>query len=163
MEHLRIPSLPMRARAQATVRVWKIRPEAPCSFADWDPKRLRASGRDGEKVMTESPSALTMLLSRHTRRREFVVGLGSAAAWPPGSRGAAAGAADSCVPYSITSSARKRIDSGMVNPIAFAVFRLMISSNLVGAWTGRSPGFSPRRMRSTYEAACRYWSAKSFP
>jgi putative ABC transport system substrate-binding protein len=32
--------------------------------------------------MTESPSALTMLLSRHTRRREFIAGLGSAAAWP---------------------------------------------------------------------------------
>jgi putative ABC transport system substrate-binding protein len=32
--------------------------------------------------MTESPSALTMLLSRHTRRREFVAGLGSVAAWP---------------------------------------------------------------------------------
>jgi putative ABC transport system substrate-binding protein len=32
--------------------------------------------------MTESPSPLTMLLSRHTKRREFIAGLGSAAAWP---------------------------------------------------------------------------------
>jgi putative ABC transport system substrate-binding protein len=32
--------------------------------------------------MTEPPSALTMLLSRHTRRREFIAGLGVAAAWP---------------------------------------------------------------------------------
>ena len=32
--------------------------------------------------MTESPSPLTMLYSRHTRRREFISGLGSAAAWP---------------------------------------------------------------------------------
>jgi putative ABC transport system substrate-binding protein len=32
--------------------------------------------------MTESPSALTMLLSRHTKRREFIAGFGSAAAWP---------------------------------------------------------------------------------
>jgi putative tryptophan/tyrosine transport system substrate-binding protein len=30
--------------------------------------------------MTESPSALTMLFSRHTKRREFIAGLGSAAA-----------------------------------------------------------------------------------
>ena len=30
-------------------------------------------------VMTESPSALTMLLSRHTRRREFIAGVASAA------------------------------------------------------------------------------------
>ena len=31
--------------------------------------------------MTRSPSSFTMLLSRHTRRREFIAGLG-AAAWP---------------------------------------------------------------------------------
>src|SRR5258708_21912110 len=45
-EYLRNPSLLMRARAQATVRVWKKRPEL----------RLRASGRDGETGMTESQS-----------------------------------------------------------------------------------------------------------
>src|SRR6516164_11855091 len=55
---------------------------APSSLADWDPKRLRASGRGGETVMTESPSPLTMLFSRHTKRRTFIAGLGSAAAWP---------------------------------------------------------------------------------
>jgi putative ABC transport system substrate-binding protein len=32
--------------------------------------------------MTESPSPLTMLFSRHTRRRTFMAGLGGAAAWP---------------------------------------------------------------------------------
>ena len=32
--------------------------------------------------MTESPSPLTMLFSRHTNRREIIAGLGSAAAWP---------------------------------------------------------------------------------
>ena len=56
---------------------------APSSLADWDPKRLRASGRDGETVMTEPPSPLRMLLSRHTKRREFIAGLaGAVAAWP---------------------------------------------------------------------------------
>src|SRR4029453_10969762 len=59
---------------------------APSSFADWDPKRLRASGRDGETVMTESPSPLTMLLSRHTKRREFITLLGVTAAWPLAAR-----------------------------------------------------------------------------
>ena len=33
-------------------------------------------------MTTHSLSALTMLLSRHTRRREFIAALGGAAAWP---------------------------------------------------------------------------------
>ena len=37
--------------------------------------------------MTESPSPLTMLFSRHTRRRTFIAGLGSAPAWPVVARG----------------------------------------------------------------------------
>ena len=45
---------------------------APSSLAVCYPKRLRASGRDRETVMTEPPSPLTMLFSRHTRRREFI-------------------------------------------------------------------------------------------
>ena len=34
---------------------------------------------------------------------------------------------------------------------------------MVGACTGKSAGFSPLRMRSTYPAACRYWSSRSDP
>ena len=49
--------------------------------------------------------------------------------------------------YSITSSARSRIDGGIARPSAVAVLRFTTISNLVGSCTGRSPGFSPRRMR----------------
>jgi hypothetical protein len=51
--------------------------------------------------------------------------------------------------YSITSSAMASSLSGTVSPSALAVLRLITSSYLVGACTGRSAGFSPLRMRST--------------
>src|SRR5262245_11727720 len=51
--------------------------------------------------------------------------------------------------YSITSLACASTDGGRVRPSALAVFRLITSSNFVGVCTGRSPGFSPLRMRST--------------
>jgi hypothetical protein len=41
------------------------------------------------------------------------------------------------------------IDGGMARPSAVAVLRFTTISNFVGNCTGRSPGFSPRRMRST--------------
>src|SRR5829696_924623 len=44
---------------------------APSSFAALSPRRLRASSRDGGGVVNRPPSHLTMLLSRHTRRRAF--------------------------------------------------------------------------------------------
>src|SRR5205085_10734671 len=50
--------------------------------------------------------------------------------------------------HSITSSARTSKVDGTARPSALAVLRLITSSNLVGAWTGRSPGFAPRKMRS---------------
>jgi hypothetical protein len=50
--------------------------------------------------------------------------------------------------HSITSSAVASSEGGTVRPSAFAVLRLITSSNLVGAWTGSSLGFAPCRMRS---------------
>src|SRR6516225_4829412 len=51
--------------------------------------------------------------------------------------------------YWSTLSAMASKFGGVLNPSASAIFRLIVSSYLVGACTGRSPGFSPRRMRST--------------
>src|SRR5262244_3810594 len=65
--------------------------------------------------------------------------------------------------HSMISLASRRNGSGIARPSAFAVLRFTTSSNLVGNWTGRSPGLAPLRMRSTYTAARRYASAKSTP
>ena len=51
--------------------------------------------------------------------------------------------------YSITWSARTSRVSGIFNPSAFAVLRLITSSNLVGRSMGSSLGFVPERMRAT--------------
>src|SRR5262245_65723130 len=50
--------------------------------------------------------------------------------------------------YSMTLSARASSAGDTMRPSAFAVFRLIASSYLFGACTGRSAGFSPLRMRS---------------
>src|SRR5262249_50296273 len=51
--------------------------------------------------------------------------------------------------HSITSSALTSSVAGTSRPRALAVFILITNWYLVGACTGRSPGFSPLRMRST--------------
>src|SRR5262245_3885896 len=50
-------------------------------------------------------------------------------------------------PHSMTSSAAEMIAGGISSPSAFAFWRLMTKSILLGSMTGRSPGFSPLRMR----------------
>src|SRR5215467_2839818 len=61
-------------------------------------------------------------------------------------RGRAADERDELAPFhSITLSARSTRAAGTSWPIAFAVLRLMTSSNLVGCSTGESAGFAPRR------------------
>src|SRR5262249_39698211 len=65
--------------------------------------------------------------------------------------------------HSIASSASASSLSGMSRPSDFAVLRLITSANFVGCSTGRSAGFTPRRILSTYPAARRKRSWKSTP
>ena len=65
--------------------------------------------------------------------------------------------------YSITSSAMASTPGGMVRPSAFAVLRFITNSNLVGCSIGRSDGFAPRKILSTYSAAFRNKSEKLGP
>src|SRR5262249_7626645 len=62
--------------------------------------------------------------------------------------------------HSMTRSATARIEGGNVRPSAFAVFRLITSSNVVGCSIGRSRGRAPLRIQSTYPAARRKLSAR---
>src|SRR6516165_5965136 len=51
--------------------------------------------------------------------------------------------------HSITWSASASMLSGITSPSAFAVFRLITNSNLVGCSTGRSAGLAPLRILAT--------------
>src|SRR5215475_6919741 len=57
------------------------------------------------------------------------------------------------VPHSINSSALARSFGGTVMPSALAVFILMTSWKRVGCSTGKSAGWAPLRILSTYMAA----------
>src|SRR4030095_15283923 len=61
--------------------------------------------------------------------------------------------------HSITSSARARSVAGTVMQSALAVFILMTSWKRVGCSTGKSAGWAPLRILSTYTAALRKRSA----
>src|SRR6516164_3467233 len=65
--------------------------------------------------------------------------------------------------HSITSSANASNLSGIWRPSALAVLILTVSSYFVGDCTGKSAGFSPRKMRSTYEPVRRKMSDGSGP
>src|SRR4030095_4230443 len=65
--------------------------------------------------------------------------------------------------YRITLFARTSTFGGIVRPICFAAFRLMISSNFVGCSTGKSAGWAPLRILSTKTAARLNSSAWSAP
>src|SRR5262249_27862529 len=65
--------------------------------------------------------------------------------------------------HSITFSAIASRLSGISRRRAFAVLRLITSSNLVGCTTGKSAGLSPLRIRPAQMPACRYASTRLGP
>src|SRR5262245_60967125 len=65
--------------------------------------------------------------------------------------------------HSITSSAMASSPGGKPSPKALAVLRLITNSNLVDCMIGRSPGFSPLRIRPMYTLAWRYASVMLVP
>src|SRR5262249_35711008 len=65
--------------------------------------------------------------------------------------------------HSITRSSPTGRTFGITMPRAFAVPRLITSSNFVGTRTGRSAGSAPRRMRLTYSDARRNGSMACTP
>jgi hypothetical protein len=65
--------------------------------------------------------------------------------------------------YLITLSARTSTLGGIVKPICFAAFKLMMNSNFFGCSTGRSAGYAPFKILSTYVAARLHKSAKFVP
>jgi hypothetical protein len=90
-------------------------------------------------------------LASFLSRPWIVAGICAAAVYVTGNALPGAGAvhhinSDIADPYSITLSARASNASGTVTPSAFAVLRLITSSNLVGCTTGKSAGFSPFRI-----------------
>ena len=57
--------------------------------------------------------------------------------------------------HRITRSALTSTFGGIVRPICLAAFRLMMNSNFYRLLTGRSAGFAPFKILSTYVAARR--------
>jgi hypothetical protein len=106
----------------------------PSSFLGWICGCCWAAGSPGSFIILEKVSASGLPPPGFPRKRR---------PWRrPGSQ-------QTRCAYSITSSASASRDDGTLMRSAFAVLRLMTSSNLVGSWIGRSPGFSPLSTRAT--------------
>src|SRR5262249_31566819 len=100
-------------------------------------------------------SRIILGIARQHADPSYLLGLLRARRERPGRRRAAEQRYERAPFHSIPLSARASKVGGISRPRALAVLRLMISSNLAEACTGRSAGLVPLRMRSTYVAACR--------
>jgi hypothetical protein len=118
---------------------WVRRPGPASNFATIR-RRLTCRSRSRPKLGAEE---------RYARRCGQAVWLLRSRRERPGRCRAAEQRDDRSPVHSITSSASASSLSGTVRPSAFAVLRLITSSNLVGCTTGKSAGFSPLSTRPT--------------
>src|SRR5262249_49573178 len=112
---------------------------------------LRYSSYSPVYSRTESDTSILLLVcrSRIVAYRHGSLPLLRASRERPTGRRAAEQCDELAAFHSITSSARASSVGGTRRPRVLAVLRLMISSNFVGCWTGRSAGLSPARIRPT--------------
>src|SRR5262249_10648946 len=103
------------------------------------PQRLDPTCRSRSGGETQEPDARDLRRLLRTRRER-----------PRRRRAAEQRDERAPVTHSTPSSARASSLSGTCRRSAFAMPRLMTSSNLVGCTTGRSAGFSPLRIRPAY-------------
>ena len=153
---------PMREEAELLVGLrlgWPARPgtgsrPAPrASLLPWSacvaPSALRATRKWRQPDRNPGPARTPQAHEHPAHVGVIEAGAAEAVLQEEGVEGAVGVGGKTQLLHSITSSARIKIDCGMVRPRAFAVFRLITNSNLVGRSTGRSPGLAPFRILST--------------
>jgi hypothetical protein len=133
---------PIHSPSRSAINVERSAPEAPPSARSRHTCSGNASSRDSVE-----PNAIGASARADRRRARNFAHSSGRIRRTSGPR--------ACTRYSITWSARPSSDCGIVRPSAFAVLRLMTSSNVVGSSIGKSPGFAPFRTLSTYRAARR--------
>src|SRR5262249_52817365 len=120
-----------RAKLECNVLPLRIAQFAQ-SFPDFPLERIRGRDSDVARTYSRDPGRLWRL-GREGRSEDAATQDGNKR--PP-------------VDHWMISSARTRMDCGIVNPRAVAVLRLMTNSNLVGCSMGSSAGLAPLRILS---------------
>jgi len=158
----RVPDIP-RAREPCILGIL-LRSSAadPSQMANGSFGRTSAFGGEGRKVRKRRDSAtavhpgecpLTERTAGVQAARQELVFMPHTGHCPRTGWGASAAKRAAihyeCGGYSMTSSARARINCGIVKPSSWAVLRFTTKSNFTGSWIGKSAALAPFKMRST--------------
>ena len=115
--------------------------------------RLGLTGSGTERIKRSSTNESQRVEEKHRHDRQVRALLRSSRKRPRSER-SCRHAQEIPPSHSITSSARARSVGGIVRLRAFAVCRLISSSNLVGCCTGRSAAEAPPKILWTYRRPC---------